>query len=321
MTMMMNEILPKPCKHCGSNNTRRYGYTKAETQRILCNDCRHTFVDNTALPGMRTPTDRIGAAVSMFYEGLSINAIRRQLEQLFGHRPSDSTVYEWITKYSKEAVTKTKELKPEVGDVWLVDETVLKVAGTKVWYYDVIDTKTRFLLASHISDRRYLGDARAVLHRAGKKAGKKPKVVISDSLPSYPQAIGDVFGADVRHIKYKGITSAPNCNILERFHGSLKARTKIMRGLKSLESAKLITDGWLVFYNYHRPHESLNNQTPAERANVQDYHRNWHETVRNSDVITERITWSDKPPLFLKQSIPANVKRAIGMNRMPKGLR
>jgi transposase-like protein len=95
------------------------------------------------------------------------------------------------------------------------------------------------------------------------EAGKKPRVVITDSLPAYPQAIGDVFGCDTRHIRYKGITKEPNNNILERFHGSLKSRTKVMRGLKSMESAKLFTDGWLVWYNYLRPHESLGNHTPA----------------------------------------------------------
>jgi len=56
-----------------------------------------------------------------------------------------------------------------------------------------------------------------VLAHAAKRAGKNPRVVVTDSLPSYPQAIGDVFGCDTRHIKYKGITEEPNNNILERF--------------------------------------------------------------------------------------------------------
>ena len=328
MVKIMEEIVkaiePAGCKYCQSKKTRRYGKTKAQQQRWLCNDCHHTFIENpNILPGMKTPSDQIGHAVSMFYEGLSLSAIRRQLSQIHDNMPSDGTIYEWITKYSKEAISKTKEYQPEVGNVWLCDETVLKIAGKNVWFYDVIDLKTRFLLASHLSDRRYLGDARIVLARAGKKAGKKPRVVVTDSLPSYPQAIGDVFGCDTRHIKYKGITAEPNNNILERFHGTLKARTKIMRGLKSMESAKQFTDGWLVWYNYLRPHESLADKTPAERAGVKFPYSNWQDIIRDSSIKAEPVKWAEKQPAFLKtkepnlgMKIPKNVQRMIGMRRM-----
>jgi transposase-like protein len=266
---------------------------------------------------MRTPSEQIGAAVSMFYEGLSLNAIRRQLQQMYDVYPSDGTVYKWVTKYSKEAIGRTKDLKPEVGNVWLCDETVLKVAGKNIWFYDVIDLKTRFLLASHLSDKRYLGDARTVLTRAGKKAGKKPRVIVTDSLASYPQAIGDVFGCDTRHIKFKGITEEPNNNTLERFHGTLKSRTKIMRGLKSMESARLFTDGWLVFYNFIRPHESLHNKTPARYAGIQLENNHWDDIVRTSPYKVEKVTWADEPPPILREKIPPIIKRELGLNNKP----
>lgn len=322
MEEMIKEVTPVGCKYCQSMKTRRYGQTTAKKQRWLCNECHHTFIEGESIPGMKTTTDQIGAAVGMFYEGLSLNAVRRQLEQTHGTMPSDSTVYEWIAKYSKEAIAKAKDYKPNVGNVWLCDETVLKIGGQNVWFYDVIDLKTRFLLASHLSDRRYLGDARIVLAHASKKAGKKPTVVVTDSLPSYPQAIGDVFGCDTRHIQYKGITEEPNNNILERFHGTLKARTKIMRGLKSMESAKLFTDGWLVWYNYLRPHEALDNHTPAERAGVKFPHSNWQEVISDSGFVTKPVKWADetttlhtKEPNF-SPKIPKHVLRIIGMRRL-----
>ena len=295
MNEIRKEIEPVRCKYCQSNRTRRYGQTKAGQQRWLCNDCHHTFIENPKiLPGMRTPSDQIGAAVGMFYEGLSLNAIRRQLQQIYGIYPSDGTVYEWVARYSKEAIAKARDYKPEVGNVWLCDETVLKIAGHNVWLYDVIDTRTRYLLSTHLSDRRYLGDARIVLNKAGRKAGKKPEVVITDSLASYPQAIGDVFGADVRHIKFRGITKPPNNNILERFHGTLKDRTKIMRGLKSMETAELFTDAWLVFYNYMRPHEALGGRTPAEKAGVKFPCDNWTDVVQGYHA-SHKITPGHQP--------------------------
>jgi transposase-like protein len=74
--------------------------------------------------------------------------------------------------------------------------------------YNVIDMKTRYLLDSHLADKRYLWDARIVLARAGRKVGKKPRAVITDSIASYPQAIENVFVANVRHIKYKGLNNS-----------------------------------------------------------------------------------------------------------------
>ena len=321
MNEIAAEITPVECKYCQSKHTRRYGQTQAKKQRWLCNDCHHTFIEGDSLPGMKTKTNQIGTAVGLFYEGLSLNAIRRQLQDPDGNMPSDGTVYKWIAKYSKEAIAKAKDYKPTVGNVWLCDETVLKIGGQNVWFYDVIDVKTRFLLASHLSDRRYLGDARIVLHKASVEAGKKPRIVITDSLPSYPQAIGDVFGCATRHIRYKGITSEPNNNILERFHGSLKARTKVMRGLKSMESAKLFTDGWLVWYNFMRPHEALGDQTPAERAGVKFPYATWQDSIRDSDFETKPIKWADDTPILrtkepnFSPKIPKNVQRIIGMGR------
>ncbi len=106
----------RPCKYCGSFHVRRYGHYKG-VQRLFCNDCRRKFVDNNALPGMKTPTDYISSAVSIFYEGMSLNAIRRQLQQQYNIYPSDSTVYEWVRRYTKEVVAKSETIKPKVGDV------------------------------------------------------------------------------------------------------------------------------------------------------------------------------------------------------------
>jgi len=52
-------------------------------------------------------------------------------------------------------------------------------------------------------------------------------------------------------------------------HGTLKDRTKPMRGLKSFESSKALLEGYTIHYNYVRPHQSLNGKTPAQAARTQ----------------------------------------------------
>jgi len=77
-----------------------------------------------------------------------------------------------------------------------------------------------------------------------------------------------------------------NTNLIERFHGTLKQRTKIMRGLKDIKTAKLFTEGWLLHYNYLRPHESLRGSTPAQVAGVKYPYRNWQDVVAGRKVDT-----------------------------------
>lgn len=275
----VNLLPPGKCKFCGSRRIVRYGHWQ-NMQRWWCKDCKRKFADNDAPPKMKTPTIQIASALATFYEGMSLNAIRRHLEQTYNNYPSDSTVYGWIVKYTKIAVAEAKDCKVAVGDVWVADETVLKIEGKNTWFWDILDHRTRFLLASHISITRGTRDARTLMERAGTRAGKAPEVVITDKLAAYLDGIELAFGAQTKHIPAKGLRVQPNTNIIERFHGSLKARTKVLRGLKKRETARLIMDGWLVHYNFFRPHEAIGNRTPAEKAGVRFLFKNWLDVVK-----------------------------------------
>jgi transposase-like protein len=241
---------------------------------------------------MKTSTDQIGAALNMYYEGMSLNAIRRQLDQTHRNYPSDSTVYEWIERFSKEAISEAKKYTPNVGDVWVADETVLKIDGKNIWFWDIIDAKTRFLLASHVSANRGTREAKALMEKAQARAGKTPKVVLTDKLAAYIDGIEQAFGADAKHIQSKPFTVKDSTNLIERFHGTLKDRTKVMRGLKEIETAKLFTDGWLVHYNFFRPHETLG-KTPAEAAGITFAFKNWLGVVNQPRIIVSKLRIED----------------------------
>lgn len=270
------------CKFCGSRRVRSYGRYK-NVPRWWCNDCKRKFVDNDALPGMRTPIIQVTDALSMFYEGLSLNAIRRNLGQIYSNYPSDSTVYEWIVRFTKVAIGQAREFKAHVGDTWVADETVIKIDGQNTWFWDIIDDKTRFLLASHISLTRTTANARVLMELADQRTIKPAKItIITDKLQAYLDGIELVFGADAKHIPAKSLRASPGTQLIERFHGTLKARTKIMRGLKSRETAKMFTDGWLIQYNFFRPHEFLKGKTPAEKAGIKFPFKSWLDVVIGS---------------------------------------
>ena len=77
-----------------------------------------------------------------------------------------------------------------------------------------------------------------------------------------------MFGADSEHIRAKGLTAEINTNIIERFQGTIKERRKVMCGLKTTDSAKIIAEGFIIHYNFLRPHMTLRGKTPAVVAGL-----------------------------------------------------
>jgi transposase-like protein len=269
----MNTVV---CKYCQSENVNKYGKYK-DTQLYYCKDCNRKFKDDDTTFHMKTPTNQVSSALNMYYEGMPIKGVRRNLKQEYGNMPSTATIYEWIQKYTQYATDSIKGYQPQkIGDTWIADETVIEVDGQNVWLWDIIDDRTRYLLATRISQSRTTQDAQMLLDRAVKTAGKPPKTVITDKLASY---------LDVRYGKGEHIQSRPfafenNTQKIERFHETLKQRTKVMRGLKNIESALDFIGGWLVHYNYLRPHTSLGDKTPAEIAEADYPYKNWADIIR-----------------------------------------
>lgn len=285
--MNQRDNIPVVCKYCQSPNVIKWGTYKTD-QRYWCKDCERKFTPNTNLYHMHVPASQVSSALSMYYEGMSLNAIRRHFQREHDTMPSTATIYEWIEKYTPIAINNFRDYKPHVGNTWVADETVLNIDGQKVWFWDIIDRDTRFLLASRVSTSRTATDARRLMEKAYEKAGKAPKVVLTDKLHSYLDGIEMAFGSDTEHRRSRPFTtSEDNTNEIERFHGTLKARTKVMRGLKNIESAIEFTDGWLVHYNYFRPHESLNDRTPADAASVVHSIRNWADVTKNLSPSTK----------------------------------
>ena len=142
------------CKYCQSENTIKYGKLN-DVQLHYCKDCHSKFKGDDTLFHMKTPANQISSALNMFYEGMSINAIRRNLKQEHGNLPSTATIYEWIMKYTQYATDSIKDYKPKkIGDTWIADETVIEIDGNNVWMWDIIDYDTRYLLATRISRSR-----------------------------------------------------------------------------------------------------------------------------------------------------------------------
>ena len=273
------EVEPIKCKWCGSLDIMKHGI-RSGIQEYVCQKCGRKFVAKDAPYKKQTPSEQIGASLNMYYDGLSFSDIARHLKETYDNPVNESTVYRWVLDYTVKALNALEPLKPIVGDTWVVDETVIKVGGHNMWFWDVICEESRFLLASHLSRSRTILDVSIVMRRAWQRTDKAPRFIISDGMPAYPDGIERVFGAYSKHIQTRGFTEDINTNLIERFHSTLKERTKVLRGFKTWDTAELILSGFLIHYNFFRPHMSLKDKTPAQVAGLKIPFKTWTDFVR-----------------------------------------
>jgi putative transposase len=68
-------------------------------------------------------------------------------------------------------------------------------------------------------------------------------------------------------------------NVLERMHGSIREREKVMRGIK-VDDTPIIPMNQ-IYYNFIRPHSALDGKTPAEAVGVGIHGENrWIELLK-----------------------------------------
>jgi len=271
------------CKYCGSNAISKYGQYKG-VQRFWCKVCKRKFTPIDNIHKMKTPKRIIASALSCYYGGQPLDSIQRHLNQQYDTYMSESGIYNWVQRFTKEAIAQARDYKPKVGDVWVADETMIDLGGRKVWYWDIIDVKSRYLLESHISTTRTTKDAQILVRNAEKRAGKVPKVIHTDYLRAYLDGIELAFGADTEHIQGKPFMVGNKNNIIERFHGTLKDRINVFRGFRDMATAQLLTDGWLIHYNFFKEHESLGNVPPAVKMGKTPF-MDWADVLDNKQVL------------------------------------
>lgn len=311
----MNDIR---CKYCQSSNVIKYGSFRG-IQRYWCKDCKRKFAGNKAIPKMKTPARQIADAMSMYFGGMPLDSVQRHLYQEYNNYLSESGIYKWVIRFSKEATNRARSFKPAVGDIWVADETSIKVGRKNVWFWDIIDVKSRYLLASHLSTGRTTTDAKALVQQASEVAGKVPKVIVTDYLQAYIDAIEQAFGADTTHIKDRPFALKNLNNIIERYHGTMKDRINVMRGFRNMRTARILTNGWLVHYNFFKEHEALGNVPPAQKMGIEVPFKNWAEVVSET-VVPHKPTRiiSSKPIEIITYSPEVTQKRLLKRKRSVK---
>ena len=274
------------CRKCGSHDVSKDGKYK-DTQYYLCKKCNSKFAGTDCYPRMKYPKELAINALTYYYNGMSFRNITSAFNDLKQVSLPKMTPWRWVCKFSAMVNEYVRVLRPELSEMWIADETVVDIWGEHYWLWDIIDTETRFLIASHLSRDRTMKDALKLFYMAKLRSATRPKVIITDKLRQYNRAFNKVFYSNIPqrrayHLQSEGFASPTNINLIERFHGTIKQRTKIMRDLKNKQSARVILDGYITHYNFLMEHDYLKGKTPATVSGIGDNIGNWGDLIELS---------------------------------------
>lgn len=80
--------------------------------------------------------------------------------------------------------------------------------------------------------------------------------------------VKSVLGNSIKHIRVESFRDDISNNLVESFHHQFKAWYKTKQGFNSFESANNLISMFVTFYNFVRPHSSLNGLTPVQVAGL-----------------------------------------------------
>jgi len=271
---MKQEII---CEKCNGKNIKKDGVrgtkNKGNVQRYKCKDCSHRFSIDDGFWKMKNHEDKITACMNMYYAGMSLRKIQEHLQMFAPKNSHYSTIYRWIVKYANMISILTDNLQVQSGIELMSDEMEYHRLGEQNWFVDVMDTETRFMVASDYMKSRTIENLTRVLKKSKFVTNGNVKIITTDGLQGYPRVLRKAFGLNRIESKSKIIHNVVIADErgfnhkIERLHNTIRDRTKIMRGFHgSLESAKSIMKGMEIYYNFVRKHQGIDGQTPSEIA-------------------------------------------------------
>jgi putative transposase len=313
-----NDIEPIACQHCDSSRIVKRGVRRNRrglTQIYWCKACDRRFVVDLGFSRMKASPQIITASLDLYFKGVSLRKITDHIKQFYNLKVNCSTILRWVQRYTELMERYASDLVPRISEKWHADETVENVNGKNRWLWNLMDSESRFLIASRLTKGRTDVDARNLFLDGLDRAKKAPATIVTDGLASYANAFNETFRyKGTKHIRKPRFIDLANNNAIERLHSSMRERTKVMRGFDTDPTASQTMQGYRLYYNFIRPHMALDGQTPAQAANLdlQLGQNRWESMIAKS------ASKSTNPPRKTDNKAKYRKRAAIGMVRRYK---
>lgn len=273
------------CPCCGKSAFLHHDYDYYSNYRCSDKKCNHSFCvvkgntisessmsqlfGKTNFKRMRYPVFIIITALSMFYLGKSsFRNISLILQTAFNIRVSHTTISNWCHNFAPLFDNMRIQLLPMLdfnSDEWHMDETVVKIAGVRHYLWLIMDSETRFVIGFHLSPHRDSPQAFSLLTEAAVHG--TPDALVSDRYSAYKVPSKSVFDK-AKHIRVESFKDDISNNLIECFNKQFKAWYKTKQGFSSFQTANNLISMFIFFFNFVRPHSSLDGMTPAQVAGL-----------------------------------------------------
>lgn len=212
--------------------------------------------------------------------GLSARQTRNALQWIYGIELSHQTVINYANAAAGILSPLVDRWAPSPTGTVSADETYIIVDG--VWHYTwfVIDSVSRAICGYNLSTTRGTEPALALfLQTFGhpQAAPTQTFTTVRDGNPAYDTAANayNQMSENGRKIELKTVIGLENLDaeseayrsfkqLVERLNRTYKFHTRPRSGFKSFDGAVNLTTLFVAFYNFMRPHGSLNGKPPVK---------------------------------------------------------
>ena len=268
------------CPHCHSTQTTPLKRTTHLGYAVFCcQHCQRTFNERTGTPFnfIEVPTDIVfQVLLCRFRYKLSY----RDVAEFFlvrGFEFTHETVRDWEERFAPIFADDLRaKRKGNVGNVWHVDETYIRVQGRWCYLYRAIDQDGN-LVDIRLSENRDMAAAKAFFQQAYEVADVPPERVFTDGHNSYSRAIKEELGADVKHAVIPCLG-----NPIEQSHRGIKQRYYPTLGFGAVESAQRFCQAYEEVHQFLRPRQRM-----AEYVSLSDRRDHFLKQVDELQAIFE----------------------------------
>jgi transposase-like protein len=280
------------CPNCKKTNSVKAGLRKNKSgfvQKYFCNECNKYFIKRNGFDNMKTKPEIVIDALDLRAKGLSYGKIADYIFQKYGKKVERSNILYWQNKFGKMIKHFTKSFQLSHSYNCHVDEVFFRYKGQRgrnfIYYWDAIDYDTKFLVTDHVSSERSEHEAKIFMKKIKNSITMLPDIIHSDNSFDYPPAIRKTFGrGKVKHFHFPAWKMKFRNNPIERYHNTIKENYKVMRRFVSAKTGYNFLEFFRDYYNFIRPHKTLNWKTPAEVAGFGKW--NWWSLIKANKLLS-----------------------------------
>ena len=267
------------CRNCSSRSHVKAGKAPNGKQLYKCKECGCRFIQWTPSYKLQYSLKVISLAVYLHRIKQSYRLVARMINDKFNLKVAFETIKYWVAKFSDVTKEFIDSKKLQFSGLWHMDEVffiwgnrdpiqkhkIIKIDKHYTW--NLMDASSRYLAYPEHSMERTKDPAIKLIKRVSKQVTGPPQQIVTDGLAAYPQAFRKTVyrqNPKLKHSKFVMIKGERGNNLIERFHRTLRERTKLYYGFRPKGNSIKLLNLDYTFYNFLRPHSGIANKTPAE---------------------------------------------------------